>query len=212
MMDANQVEIIEKHTLRGRWFHWINFPLLILMIWSGVLIYWADQAWIEIPESLAETLNLDHRLAEGMGWHFFIMWPYALNGLGYLIYLLFTGQWRTIAPTPSNFKDAFKVIAHELKLRKNPPPQEEKYNAAQKLAYMGALFMGAGTLVTGIAIYKPVQLGWLTKTLGGYPMARLEHFILMIGFVLFFIIHIIQVIRAGWNNFRSMVAGYEIKS
>lgn len=209
-MDA-EVQIIEKHTLSGRWFHWINFPLLTLMIWSGLLIYWADQAWLEIPDSISETFHLHHRLAEGMGWHFFIMWPYAINGMLYFVYLLFSGQWRTILPTPHNVKDAFSVIAHELKIRKDPPPQSEKYNAAQKLAYMGALLMGAGTLITGIAIYKPVQVGWLTELLGGYALARFEHFLLMIGFVLFFIIHIIQVIRAGWNNFRSMVAGYEIE-
>jgi thiosulfate reductase cytochrome b subunit len=70
--------------------------------------------------------------------------------------------------------------------------------------------MGAGSLVTGLAIYKPVQLAWLTALLGGYQWARWEHFWLTIGYVLFFVIHIVQVARAGWNNFRAMIAGYEI--
>jgi thiosulfate reductase cytochrome b subunit len=70
--------------------------------------------------------------------------------------------------------------------------------------------MGAGSLITGFAIYKPVHLHGLTRILGGYQQARWEHFWLMIGFGCFFVIHIIQVIRAGWNNFRSMVAGYEL--
>ena len=67
--------------------------------------------------------------------------------------------------------------------------------------------MGAGSLVTGLAIYKPTQLAWLTGLLGGYAWARAEHFALTIGYVLFFVVHIAQVIRAGWNNFRAMVTG-----
>lgn len=202
---------MEKHTLWARCFHWINFPLLLLMIWSGILIYWADQAFIPIPEDLAEKLHLNYRLAEGMGWHFFVMWLYGINGVLYFSYLLISGQWRHLAPNRHTLKDALKVIAHDLHLQKLPPVQNGKYNAAQKLAYCGAIFIGAGTLITGLAIYKPVQVGWLTAVLGGYKAARLEHFIFMLGFILFILIHITQVIRAGWNNFRSMVAGYEIK-
>jgi thiosulfate reductase cytochrome b subunit len=59
-------------------------------------------------------------------------------------------------------------------------------------------------------MYKPVQLEWLTHSLGGYTRVRAIHFTLAVGYVLFFAIHMLQVIRAGWNNFRSMVSGYEI--
>jgi thiosulfate reductase cytochrome b subunit len=71
--------------------------------------------------------------------------------------------------------------------------------------------MGAGSVITGLAIYKPVQLGWLTELLGGYEFARLVHFALTIGYLLFFLIHLIQVVRAGWSNFQSIVTGYEIE-
>jgi thiosulfate reductase cytochrome b subunit len=70
--------------------------------------------------------------------------------------------------------------------------------------------MGGLSLVTGLAIYKPVQVHWLTAVLGGYEWARWEHFWLTMGYVGFFVIHIAQVIRAGWANFRSMVAGYDL--
>ena len=70
--------------------------------------------------------------------------------------------------------------------------------------------MGVGSLLTGLAIYKPVQFAWLTSLLGGYEWARFEHFWLTIGYVLFFLVHVAQVIKAGWNNFRAMVTGYEI--
>ena len=70
--------------------------------------------------------------------------------------------------------------------------------------------MGAGSVLTGLAILKPVQLGWLTNLMGGYQTARVLHFALMVGYVLFFVVHIVQVTKAGWNNFRAMVAGYEV--
>ncbi|HEX4591130.1 MAG TPA: thiosulfate reductase, partial [Gemmataceae bacterium] len=77
-------------------------------------------------------------------------------------------------------------------------------------AYTGVILMGFGSLVTGLVIYKPTQLDWLSVVLGGYQWARFEHFALTIGYVLFFVVHIAQVGRAGWNNFRAMVTGYEL--
>ena len=94
-------------------------------------------------------------------------------------------------------------------LRKTPLPPG-KFNGAQRLAYTGVIVMGAGSLLTGLAIYKPTQLAWLTNLLGGYAWARWEHFALTVGYVLFFVVHIAQVIRAGWNNFRAMITGYEL--
>ena len=71
--------------------------------------------------------------------------------------------------------------------------------------------MGIGSILTGLAIYKPVQLGWLCSMLGGYKMARILHFALTIGYALFFLVHIFQVIKAGWNNFRAIITGFEVK-
>ena len=86
-----------------------------------------------------------------------------------------------------------------------------KFNGAQRLAYTGVVAMGAGSLLTGLAIYKPVQFAWLTTLLGGYPLARLEHFVLARRVCrCSSSIHITQVIRAGWNNFRAMVIGVEV--
>jgi thiosulfate reductase cytochrome b subunit len=210
-MEDELIKISEKHSRILRWTHWINFPLLFLMVWSGILIYWANQQYIEIPQPVAFKLSIQSRLAEGMGWHFLFMWGFFLNGLIYISYLFISGDWRSLAPDKDTFKEAIQVVLHDLKLRKIAPPLKGKFNAAQKLAYCGVIFMAIGSLITGLAVYKPVTFGWLTNLLGGYEAARLEHFILMVGYILFFIIHIIQVMRAGWNNFRSMIAGYEIE-
>ncbi len=152
-----------KHPRPVRWMHWINVPLLAGMIWSGLLIYWANDVYrVDVgnttlfhffPNWFYDAFGLGHRLAEGLAWHFAII---------------------------------------------------------QQFAYSGVVLMGLGSLLTGLAIYKPTQLAWLTDVLGGYEWARWEHFCLTVGYVAFFLVHITQVVRAGWNNFRAMVTGYEV--
>ena len=97
---------------------------------------------------------------------------------------------------------------HDAHILKKAPPHG-KYNDAQRIAYTGVILMGIASTLTGLAIYKPMQLSWLTWLLGGYEWARWEHFWLMVMFVLFFAVNVIQVILAGWSNFRSMITGYE---
>ncbi|CAN5597903.1 cytochrome b/b6 domain-containing protein [soil metagenome] len=208
----------KKHLLAVRWFHWINFPLLFLMIWSGLLIYWANDIYkLKIfgyelfkffPEWFYDLLGIPFRLAEGISLHFFFMWFFAVNGLLYVFYTIFSGEWRALIPIPGSFKRAPQVALHDLHLRKDLPPQG-KYNDAQRIAYTSVILMGFGSIVTGIAIYKPTSFSWLTWIFGGYEWARWLHFWLMVLFVLFFVVHIVQVILAGWSNFRSMITGYE---
>lgn len=210
-------KVIKKHPLAIRWFHWINFPLLGIMIWSGLLIYWANDIyrirWGDktllkfFPNSFYKALNIPFRLAEGMRFHFVFMWLFAINGFIYVLYLIFSKQWKFIFPNKRSFKDAWTVVLHDLHLTKKRPT-EVKYNAAQKIAYTLVTFMGLGSVLTGLSIYKPIQFGTLTNLLGGYEWARIEHFTLTILFVLFFVVHIVQVILAGWNNFQSMVTGW----
>jgi thiosulfate reductase cytochrome b subunit len=207
-----------KHTVATRWMHWINFPLLAMMIWSGLLIYWANpvfslrvfgyELFHFFPAGFYEFLSVPYRLAEGLQLHFFFMWLFTLNGAAYVIYTFLSGEWRSLLPVPASFRRAAVVALHDAHIVKNKPPQG-KYNDAQRIAYTAVILMGAGSVLTGLAIYKPVQLAWLTYLLGGYEWARWMHFWLMILFVAFFAVHVIQVGMAGWSNFRSMVTGYE---
>ncbi|MDO9181544.1 MAG: cytochrome b/b6 domain-containing protein [Bacteriovorax sp.] len=210
-MNCNKILIKEKHSLILRCTHWINFVFLSLMIWSGILIYWANDQYIKIPTWVAQNFSIRFRLAEGMGWHFFIMWGFCLNGIIYVLYMILSKQWKELTLDRKTLSQAIEVVLHDLKIKKEAPSFIGKFNAAQRVAYFLAIFMGLSSVITGLAIYKPVTLGALTTLLGGYKAARFEHFLLMLGFLIFFIIHIIQVARAGWNNFRSMVAGYEIE-
>lgn len=208
-----------KHPRPVRWMHWINVPLLVGMIWSGLMIYWANDVYRVgvgnttlfhfFPNWFYGSLGLGHRLAEGLAWHFAIMWLFALNGFCYVGYTLLSGEWRHLIPNRNSFREAWLVLLHDLHLSRAEPPRR-KFNGAQQFAYTGVVLMGLGSLLTGLAIYKPTQLALLTSVLGGYEWARLEHFGLTIGYVAFFLVHITQVIRAGWNNFRAMITGYEV--
>jgi thiosulfate reductase cytochrome b subunit len=222
------IQLEKKHPLAIRWMHWVNFPVLFTMIWSGLLIYWndSDNAYQHphavyrigvgsltlvrmFPPWFWKAINAPYRVTEGLGYHFFFMWIFAINGILYVSYLLISGEWRVLVPERKSIRDAIQVTLVDLHLRKGLPPQG-KYNGAQRIAYTAVVLMGMGSLVTGLSIYKPTQVHWITSLLGGYEMARWEHFWLTMGFCAFFVVHVVQVILAGWNNFRSMVSGYEI--
>lgn len=214
-----QKQLEKKHPLAIRWLHWVNFPLLAMMIWSGILIYWANQVYAVrlfgyelfkfFPPWFYDYLNIPYRLAEGLQLHFFFMWFFTGNGVIYVIYTIISGEWRALVPIPASFKRAPLVALHDAHIVKKLPPQG-KYNDAQRIAYTSIILMGVGSVITGLAIYKPTQLSWLTALLGGYEWARWEHFYLTVGYVLFFVVHIGQVALAGWANFRSMITGYDI--
>ena len=236
--DADELEDVpagvvleKKHPLAIRWMHWINFPVLFTMIWSGLLIYWndSDNAYRHPHEVYrvgagSVTLfrffpawfyanrfwDMRYLVTEGLGYHFFFMWLFAVNGIVYVTYLLWSREWKFMVPTKASFREAIEVTLVDLHLRKELPVQT-KYNGAQRIAYTSVILMGLGSLVTGLAIYKPTSAHWLTTVLGGYEMARWLHFWLTIGFCAFFLVHVGQVVLAGWNNFRSMVSGYEIR-
>ncbi len=254
-IESNSPEVVEqstaapvrvptyKHPLAIRWFHWINFPVLFLMVWSGLMIYWANRvftihlfglsigplfpdSWYSPhapswwPAFLTATgqddsgnsyramWSLDQRLAEGMGWHFLFAWVFAINGFLYVLYLALSGAWRKLLPKPAALQESIQVVLHDLKLRKQPLPVR-KYNAAQQIAYTAVIFMGLLMLLTGVAIYKPSEQSWLAQLLGGYTVARFIHFWTTMALLAFFGVHILQVAKTGWNNFRAMVSGWE---
>jgi thiosulfate reductase cytochrome b subunit len=223
------VRLERKHPLAIRWMHWINFPVLAIMIWSGLLIYWndSDNAYHHphrvyriglghftlfrfFPEWFYQKLNVPFHVTQGLGLHFFFMWIFALNGIAWVTYTLVSGEWRFLLPEKRSLRDAIQVTLVDLHIRKGLPRQT-KYNGAQRLAYTACIVMGAMMVVTGLAIYKPTEAHWLTSLLGGYEMARWLHFWTTMSFLGFFVIHIVQVILAGWNNFRAMVSGREIQ-
>ena len=197
--------------------HWVNFPLLTVMTWSGLLIYWAYDpyriGWGEttlvrfFPDGFYEALGLTRQLGKGMAFHFFFGWLFAVNGVLYVLYTAFSGEWRHLVPDRHALKESFQVVLHDLGLRKALPPQG-RYNAAQRVTYSAVVLMGVGMVLSGVAIWKPTSVAWLTALFGGYQAARTVHFVLTVLFALFFVVHVAQVVRAGWGTFWSMVVGY----
>ena len=230
------VKLEQKHPLAIRWFHWINFPVLALMIWSGLLIYWAMSPeyvvfgkqllpdWFYAPKLPAWTpawiphqmrgqarvfYDLNGRLAEGLAWHFLFMWIFTINGAMYGLYLLISGRWRDLAPKRGTLQEALRVFWFDITFRKSPH-HEGRFNGAQRLAYSGVVVMAVIQVITGIAIQKPAQSWWLTSLLGGYNFARIIHFAITWALVAFFFVHVLQVVRAGWGCFRAMITGYDL--
>ncbi|MCQ3814271.1 MAG: cytochrome b/b6 domain-containing protein [Acidimicrobiia bacterium] len=209
-----------KHRRGSRWMHWINFPLIVIMIWSGLRIYWANRVYafgilswewfMFFPESFYTALDLNQRLARGIAFHFTFAWLFTLNGIAFVIYTWRTGEWREMVPNRKSLRGSLDVLLHDLRIRKTEPPKRGRYNEAQRLTYSLVIFLGFLAILSGFAIFKPTQLSILTWILGGYTSARVIHFAVTIAFVLFFLVHILQVARAGWRNFTSMVTGYEV--
>ena len=141
------------------------------MMWSGLRIYWAHDVyaigigswqWFAFfPDSVYETLQLDRKLAKGIAFHFAFGWLFVINGAIYVTYLAVTGEWRHIVPDRHSPREARDVVLHDVKIKKQAPPQG-KYNAAQRISYTVVLVMALIIVVSGFAIYKPAQL---------YPLA-----------------------------------------
>lgn len=211
----------KKHSLALRWMHWINFPVLMIMMYSGMRIYWSDlrepyalgigswQLFEFWPDSVQSGLQLERKLAKGIAFHLNFGWFFVINGLAYMFFLSRKGEWRHIVPDVQSLKDAGKTVAHDLHLRSTKPVQG-KYNPAQQITYSLVILMAFVLVASGFAIFKPGQLSWLEAAFGGYDYARLVHFTTTILLMLFFLIHILQVVRAGWSNFASMITGYRL--
>lgn len=212
----------KKHDLSLRWMHWVNFAVMMVMVWSGMRIYWADvqdpyalgilgwQVFEFWPDAVNDFFGLDAKLAAGIAFHLVFGWIFVLNGLAYVAYLATRRKWRYLVPDTQGVRDAPKVVLHDLHLRDEAPPQG-KYNAMQQLIYTAVLVMAFLLVASGFAIYKPGQLALLEAAFGGYDYARFVHFTMTILFLVFFVVHIVQVVRSGWRNFASIITGYRLE-
>lgn len=200
--------------------HWLNAVFLTGMIGSGLQIYAAfphigsKNAVLGVPNpfdsdkigGLSETIRLGGWLAGGLRWHFTLAWPFVLTGLAYLIFLAVSGEWRKLLFRPRDVPGAVQMTRYYLRLRKDHPPQG-KHNPLQKAAYTTAILLAVLSVLTGFAIAKPIQLGWLTALFGGYELARYWHFVVVWAFTLFTIMHVIMVFVADPASLRAIITG-----
>ena len=206
----------KRHHWIVRATHWAAFLLLAGMVTSGLQIYGAytrfglrgGPYWPNPFQGqvFPEWARLGGWLAGGINWHFLLMWPLVFVGLAYLGYLAFSGEWRKLLFRPRDVRPAIEMAKYYLRLRDEHPPQG-KHNALQKAAYTSVVLLGVLSVLTGLAIYKPVQFAWLTAGFGGFQAARYWHFWAVWLFVGFLVVHVIAVLAADPASLRAMITG-----
>jgi thiosulfate reductase cytochrome b subunit len=175
------------HPLPIRIMHWIGVTSIICMMLSGWAIYNASPS---LPFTFPRWMTLDGWLAGGIAWHISVMWVLFADGAAYLFYGFYSGHFRRdITPRGPRavIRDMWAALTGRLGHRLG------HYNAVQRLLYTGVIAVICVAVVTGLSIWKQVQLGWLTDLFGGYPVARLIHLAAMICIALFLIVHLMLV-------------------
>jgi thiosulfate reductase cytochrome b subunit len=189
------------HPFWVRFTHWTNAVAMVVMIGSGWEIYNASPLFAFL---FPRQITLGGWLAGALLWHFAAMWLLAVNGLVYLVLGIATGRFRRklvpIRPGEvlADTKAAFTgKLAHD---------DLSVYNAVQKLLYLGVILAGIVIVLSGLAIWKPVQLQELTAVFGGYDAARYVHFFAMTAIVSFLVVHVTMALLVP-KSLRAMITG-----
>jgi thiosulfate reductase cytochrome b subunit len=177
----------KAHALAVRVSHWVGAAAMITMILSGWAIYNAAPI---LPFTFPPWMTLGGWLGAGIAWHISAMWVLMADGLFYLIWSGATGHFRR-ALWPVTCGGVMRDLRAALRLRL--VHRSGQYNAVQKLLYILVIAGAVAAVLSGLAIWKPVQLGWLTWCLGGYDLARRIHFALMACIVAFLVVHLMLV-------------------
>ena len=181
--------------------HWINALAILIMVASGWRIYNAARIW---DFSFPDELTLGGWLAGALQWHFASMWLLVANGLVYLVYGIASGHFaRKLWPVAPGavVRDVLAALRGRL-----AHADLTAYNAAQRAAYLALIVAGVVLVVSGLAIWKPVQLQELAALMGGYEGARIVHFVAMATVVLVVAVHVLMVLLVP-RTFPSMFTG-----
>jgi thiosulfate reductase cytochrome b subunit len=189
------------HPLWVRITHWINAVALFVMIASGWRVYNASPLFrFEFPQAV----SLGDGLADGLLWHFAAMWLFVVNGLVYVTLGIATGRFRRKL-LPVRAGDVVRDIGAAL-TGKLSHDDLSVYNAVQRLLYIGVILAGLLAVVSGLSIWKPVQVQELTAVFGGYDAARYVHFFAMAAIASFLVLHVTLAVLVP-KSLRAMILG-----
>ena len=180
---------VKLHPLYVRIFHWLNAFAIVVMVMSGWQIYNASP--------LFESLVFPHAITLG-GWlggaiqfHLAAMWLFVVNLLIYLILGLATVRFR-MRFLPLYPRDVVHDLGAAMTFRLKHDSHD--YNAVQKLFYVGVIGAMLMTFLSGLVVWKPVQMQALSYIFGNYATARYVHFAGMSLICAFIIVHLSLVL------------------
>ena len=176
----------QLHPLPLRIMHWTNAVAIFIMIGSGWKIYDDDVifGWLHFPDFLTIGKWAQH----GLQWHFFGMWIFVLNGLAYLAYGIATGRFRRKL-FPVSVREILATVGEAVRFRLSHDDLTH-YNAVQKILYLGIILIGILIVISGLALWKPVQFSELAALFGSFQTIRLVHFLCMAAIVGFLLVHV----------------------
>jgi Ni/Fe-hydrogenase b-type cytochrome subunit len=206
----------KRHHWIVRVTHWVNVLALGLMVTTGLRIFNAYPAFARKGETfccypfagrpIPAWLTFGGWLAGARNWHFAAMWLLVVNGLVYLGFIYLHGEWRELTPHRGDARAAWEMLKFYLFVRPEHPHQG-KHNALQRGAYFAMPVFGVLAVVSGVAIWKPVELAWLTNLLGGYVWARYWHFLAMLALVVLTAVHVFMVFSVDPYSLRAITTG-----
>lgn len=198
--------------------HWVNVVAIVVMTGSGLRIFNAYPAFARPGEPpfplypwegrpIPAWLTFGGWLGGARQWHFAMMWLLVANAFLYLGFLFLRGEWRNIVPRRGDARDAIEMVKFYLFVRKDHPRQG-KHNALQKGAYFAMPVLGAIIVLSGLAIWKPVTLGFITALFVDYKWARFAHFASMALLLFLALVHVFMVFTVDPYALRSMITGW----
>jgi thiosulfate reductase cytochrome b subunit len=209
-------EIKRRHHLVVRITHWVTVVAITIMVGSGLRIFNAYPAFARKGDTfccypfeghkIPEWLTFGGWLAGARNWHFAMMWVLVVNGLVYLGFIYLLGEWRVLVPRRGILHGAWQMTRFYVALRRDHPEQG-KHNALQRLTYFLLPWIAAASVLSGLAIWKPVQLAPLTALLGGFVWARYWHFLAMLLLVVVSVGHVFMVFAVDPYSLRAIVTG-----
>jgi thiosulfate reductase cytochrome b subunit len=189
------------HPLIIRVTHWINAAAIIVMIMSGLEIH---NAYPTLPFKVPRILTLGGWLGGATQWHFAAMWVLMTSGLTYVTYGFVSGRFKRKF-WPISPREAAADIKAAL-LGRLSHADLSIYNAVQRLLYSGVILAGIVAVLTGLALWKPVQLQALTLVFGDFDRARIIHFLAMCAIFLFLVLHVVMALAVP-KSLRAMIRG-----
>ena len=206
----------KRHHWVVRVTHWVNVVAIVIMVGSGLQIFNAYPAFARKGElfccypwegqPVPAWLTFGGWLAGARNWHFAMMWVLVINGLVYLTFIYLHGEWRDLVPRRGDIRDSVQMLKFYT-FRRSDHPAQGKHNALQKTAYFLMPLVGILLVLTGLAIWKPVQLAPLTNLFGGFVWARYWHFLSMVALVVLSVVHVFMVFTVDPYSIRAMITG-----